>query len=724
MMEVVIIAAAATLGNLLNGWESSTIAGAMTYIKQEFELEKNPTLEGLIVSVSFITATVVTMFSGTISDLVGRRPMLITSSVMYIIGGLVMLWARNVTVILLSRIIKGAAVALAVTFNPLYISEIAPPDIRGQLNTLPQFSCSVGMFLAYILVFIISLMPSPSWRVMLSVISIPSVVYFLLTVFYLPESPRWLVSKGRIVEAEKVLKRLRRVNDVSGELALLAEGLSPGGEDMSIEEYVVSPASEILVNKEDGKDYIKLYGANEEVTMVAQVNGQGSMLSRSMLSMHESMASRSILSQQGSISSQTASNFKDPIVNLFGSLHESTLIENSRLNSMLINNANSISSTGDLESSPFGTSDSLRAPLNPFHGNADRAYGSKDMLSMRSNSSLVHGNDVEIPRNTDIGGGWKLVYKSTDDAMGGKREGLQRVYMHVDPSAAAVSQSPHISVVSTSGNDIDMAMDSGEAFQAAGIVSRSALSMSEVVAKGPKWRTLLEPGVKRALIVGIGLQILQQAAGINGFLFYAPQILEQAGVGSLLSNLGISSISASFLVNIITSFCMLPCIAISVRLMDVAGRRSIMLYTIPILIICLLVLVLRQFFQLNPVLDASISAISVVVYESVFCMGLAIIPAIICSEIFPTSVRGICISLTSLTNWTCMLVVTLTFPYLLQLLSLGGVFSLFVGGCISSWIFVYLKVPETKGMPLEIITEFFAIGAKPGTDPAEFGMED
>lgn len=149
-----------------------------------------------------------------------------------------------------------------------------------------------------------------------------------------------------------------------------------------------------------------------------------------------------------------------------------------------------------------------------------------------------------------------------------------------------------------------------------------------------------------------------------------------------------------------------------------------MLYTIPILIICLLVLVLRQFFQLNPVLDASISAISVVVYESVFCMGLAIIPAIICSEIFPTSVRGICISLTSLTNWTCMLVVTLTFPYLLQLLSLGGVFSLFVGGCISSWIFVYLKVPETKGMPLEIITEFFAIGAKPGTDPAEFGMED
>lgn len=195
---------------------SACSAGAMTYIKQEFELEKDPTLEGLIVSMSFITATVVTIFSGTISDMVGRRPMLITSSVMFIIGGLVMLWAPNVTVVLLSRIIKGVAIALAVTFNPLYISEIAPPDIRGQLNTLAQFSCSAGMFLAYILVFFMSLMPSPSWRVMLSVISIPSVVYFFLTVFYLPESPRWLVSKGRTLEAEKVLKRLRRVDDVSG----------------------------------------------------------------------------------------------------------------------------------------------------------------------------------------------------------------------------------------------------------------------------------------------------------------------------------------------------------------------------------------------------------------------------------------------------------------------------------------------------------------------------
>jgi len=295
---------------------------------------------------------------------------------------------------------------------------------------------------------------------------------------------------------------------------LLAEGLSPGGEDISIEEYVVAPASEILVNQEAGKDYIKLYGPNEGVTMVAQpVNGQGSMLSRSMLSMHGSYASRSMLSQQGSFASQAAANLKDPIVNLFGSLQESTLIESGASRSMLINNADSFFNTGDPESSPFGTSDNLRAPLMSFQGGADRAFGSKEVLDMRSNSSLVHGNFVGTPRNADIGGGWQLVYKSTDDAMGGKREGLQRVYLHADTSAAAVSQSPHVSFVSTSGYDIPI--DGGEAFQAAGIVSRSVLGTSDALsmpepAKGPKWRALLEPGVKRALIVGIGLQILQQ----------------------------------------------------------------------------------------------------------------------------------------------------------------------------------------------------------------------
>jgi MFS family permease len=190
--------------------------GAVLYIKKEFNLESQPLIEGLIVAMSLIGATFITTFSGAVADSVGRRPLLIASAVLYFISGLVMVWAPNVYVLLLARLIDGFGIGLAVTLVPLYISETAPTDIRGLLNTLPQFSGSGGMFLSYCMVFAMSLMPQPDWRIMLGVLSIPSLIYFALTVFYLPESPRWLVSKGRMAEAKRVLQRLRGREDVSG----------------------------------------------------------------------------------------------------------------------------------------------------------------------------------------------------------------------------------------------------------------------------------------------------------------------------------------------------------------------------------------------------------------------------------------------------------------------------------------------------------------------------
>lgn len=194
----------------------SPYAGAVLYIKREFKLEGEPTIEGLIVAMSLIGATVITTFSGPVSDIVGRRPMLITSSILYFASGLVMLWAPNVYILLLARLLDGFGIGLAVTLIPVYISETAPPEIRGLLNTLPQFMGSGGMFLSYCMVFGMSLLDSPSWRLMLGVLSLPSLVYIALSLFFLPESPRWLVSKGRMMEASKVLQKLRGREDVSG----------------------------------------------------------------------------------------------------------------------------------------------------------------------------------------------------------------------------------------------------------------------------------------------------------------------------------------------------------------------------------------------------------------------------------------------------------------------------------------------------------------------------
>ncbi|KAL7608230.1 hypothetical protein Lser_V15G11427 [Lactuca serriola] len=728
MSGAVLVAVAAAVGNLIQGWDNATIAGAVLYIKKEFNLQNEPTIEGLIVAMSLIGATLVTTCSGAISDSVGRRPMLIISSVLYFFGGLVMLWSPNVYILLLGRLLDGFGIGLAVTLVPVYISETSPPEIRGSLNTLPQFMGSGGMFLSYCMVFGMSLQESPNWRLMLGVLSIPSFLYFIFTIFFLPESPRWLVSKGRMVEAKQVLQRLRGREDVAGEMALLVEGLEVGGET-TIEEYIIGPAHNQPITE---ADKIKLFGHDEGVSLIARpVTGKSTI---------------GIASRQGSVSSAGAP-FVDPLVSLFSSVHEKLPDAVGSKGSMLFPHFGSMFSvTGnqekhedwdeesvggregdDYQSDVPGNDDNddnLQSPLISRQATSmekDMIHPASSIISMRNNS-VVH-IDGEQVNSTDIGGGWQLAWKWPEkDVEDGKtKEGFRRIYLHQENGVGA-HRGSHISLAGA-----DMPAD-GESFQAAALVSQPALYSkdlmdqnpvgpamlhpAEAATKGINWSDLSEPGVKHALFVGIGLQILQQFSGISGVLYYTPQILEEAGVGVLLSNWGISSISSSLLISNISTLLMLPCIAVAMRLMDISGRRSLLLTTIPVLILSLIILVIGGLIDFGSVANAAISTAGVVIYFCCFVMGFGPIPNILCSEIFPTRVRGICIAICALTFWICDIIVTYSLPLLLTSVGLPGVFSMYAVVCIISWVFVFLKVPETKGMPLEVITEFFSVGAK------------
>ncbi|XP_051118081.1 monosaccharide-sensing protein 2-like [Andrographis paniculata] len=732
MNGAALVAIAATIGNFLQGWDNATIAGAVVYIKKELEL--GAAIEGLIVAMSLIGATVITTCSGSISDWVGRRPMLILSSLFYFVSGLIMLWSPNVYVLLLARLFDGFGVGLAVTLIPLYISETAPPEIRGLLNTLPQFMGSAGMFLSYCMIFVMSLQPAPSWRLMLGVLSVPSLVYSALTVLYLPESPRWLVSKGKMVEAKKVLQRLRGRDDVSGEMALLVEGLAIGGE-ASIEEFIIGPGEEVDKDRETyaDKDRFKLYGAEEGLSWVAKpVTGQSRL---SLVSRHGSMANQS-------------SPLIDPLVTLFGSVHEK-VPETGSMRSMLFPNFGSMFSAvdpqikneewdeeslqrdGDDYASDVNSDDNLHSPLISRQTTslekdlpaAPTSHGSI-LSGMRRRSSLMQGD------GTGIGGGWQLAWRwSEKEGDDGKKEGgFKKVFLHQE--AVAVAGSRRGSLVSIQDSGVDVPVDS-EFVHASAIVSQSALFPKALVdrhpigpamvhpaheaSKGPSFAALLEPGVKRALVVGVGIQILQQFSGINGVLYYTPQILQQAGVSVLLSNLGLGSDSASFLISAFTNLLMLPSIAVAMRFMDIAGRRSLLLTTIPILIVSLVILVIGNVFDLGSVAHAVISTICVVVYFCTFVMGYGPIPNILCSEIFPTRVRGMCIAICALVFWIGDVIVTYTLPVMLGSMGLAGVFGIYAVVCAVSWVFIFARVPETKGMPLEVITEFFAaVGAQRG----------
>ncbi|KAF5753114.1 monosaccharide-sensing protein 2 [Tripterygium wilfordii] len=703
MRGAVLVALVATVGNLLQGWDSSTVAGSVLYIKREFNLQTQPAIEGLIIAMSLIGATFITTFSGPVSDFLGRRPMLIMSSVLYFLSGLTMLWAPNVYVVLLGRLIDGFGIGLAITLIPVYISEIAPPDIRGQLGTLTQLMSSGGMLLSYCMVFGMSLMHSPSWRLMGGFITVPALIYFVFTVFYLPESPRWLVSKGRTIEAKQILQRLLGKEDVSGEMAMLVEGLEVGNHTR-IEEYIITPAYELTDDHETTteKDQIKLYGLEEGKSWIAKpVSGQ---------------------SRQGS-SAYRSLPLMDPLINIFESMHENLSTAGS-----MQSTTNSISSVSgnlgqtdcwDLEKQIKDTDhqDCVYAP-----GKIDSDYNIRTPFLPRQ------GSDTETDRShsveaTVVGGGWQLAWKwSENEGEDGKRkERLQKVYLHRESTLASL---PLGSSISISGDDLHKGH---EVLQAAALVSQSAFRPKDpsnhppigppvvqpldIAASRPSWTDLFEPGVRWALIVGVGLQVLQQISGINAVLYYAPQILKQAGVAVILSNLGLGTDSASLLISACTTLLMLPCIATSMRLMDVSGRRSILLATIPILVVSLAVLIISNTVSMGAMVNAIISTASVVVYSSCFVMGFGVIPNMLCAEIFPTCIRGVCIALCALTSWIGNMIITYTFPIMLNTLGLAGVCSIYTVGCILSWIFVFLRVPETKGTPLEVIPELFAAGA-------------
>ncbi|KAJ0026476.1 hypothetical protein Pint_09190 [Pistacia integerrima] len=730
MNGAALVAIAAAIGNFLQGWDNATIAGAVVYIKEDLSL--STTAEGLVVAISLIGATAITTCSGPISDWLGRRPMLIVSSVLYFVSGLIMSWSPNVYVLCLARLLDGFGIGLAVTLVPVYISETAPSEIRGLLNTLPQFTGSGGMFLSYCMVFGMSLTTSPSWRLMLGVLSIPSLLYFALAVFFLPESPRWLVSKGRMVEAKQVLQRLRGREDVSGEMALLVEGLGIGGET-SIEEYIIGPGDEIADGEEAAmeKDKIRLYGPEEGLSWVAKpVTGQSSL---------------ALVSRQGSLANQSVP-LMDPLVTLFGSVHEK-LPDTGSTRSMLFPTFGSMFSTAeprvkneqwdeeslqregeDYPSDGAGadSDDNLHSPLISRQTTSlekdmpPHSHGS--ILSMGRHSSLTQGGG-EAVGSTGIGGGWQLAWKwSEREGEDGKKEGgFKRIYLHQE----GVPGSRRGSLVSLPGNDVP---PEGEFIQAAALVSQPALYSkelmdqhpvgpamvhpSETATKAPIWSALSDPGVKRALVVGMGIQLLQQFSGINGVLYYTPQILEEAGVEVLLANLGLSTNSASFLISAFTTLLMLPCIGIAMKLMDISGRRQLLLTTIPVLIVSLIILVISETVGFSSVVKAGVSTACVIIYFCVFVAAYGPIPNILCSEIFPTRVRGLCIAICALVYWISDIIVTYTLPVLLSSIGLAGIFGIYATVCVISFVFIFLKVPETKSMPLEVITEFFAVGAR------------
>ena len=206
-----VIMVISTFGGLLFGYDTGVVNGALPYMAEPDQLNLTPLHEGMVASSLLLGAAFGSVIGGKVSDIQGRRKNIFMLSILFFVATLGCSLAPNFEVMLVSRFALGLAVGGASVTVPAYLAEISPSEKRGRMVTQNELMLVTGQFLAFVINAIIAVAfagNSHIWRYMLAVAAIPAIVLFF-GMMRVPESPRWLVSKGKISEALSVLKKIR-----------------------------------------------------------------------------------------------------------------------------------------------------------------------------------------------------------------------------------------------------------------------------------------------------------------------------------------------------------------------------------------------------------------------------------------------------------------------------------------------------------------------------------
>jgi SP family galactose:H+ symporter-like MFS transporter len=218
---VYLAAAFAALGGLLFGYDTGVISGAELFIRKDFMLSTFA-LE-VIVSGVLAGAAAGALAGGRLADLFGRRRLLIATAIIFAAGAMLCAAAQSPQILVLGRIIVGLGIGLSSSTVPVYISEVAPADARGWQVSLFQLAITVGILLAYLVDFAFAQIQS--WRWMFGLALVPATI-FGAGMFFLPESPRWLLRSGQRERARATLARVRGTLDVAREMLEIEESLA------------------------------------------------------------------------------------------------------------------------------------------------------------------------------------------------------------------------------------------------------------------------------------------------------------------------------------------------------------------------------------------------------------------------------------------------------------------------------------------------------------------
>lgn len=214
------LAIVAAIGGILFGYDTAVISGTTEIVRGQFSL--NDAGEGWYVGCALIGSIIGVICAGMLSDFLGRKKTMIISSVLFSISAIGCAVCGNFQQLVIYRIIGGIGIGIVSIVSPIYISEIAVPQKRGSMVSLYQLAITVGFLLAYLINYFIlkdadidsenanitvSMFNSEYWRGMLGFETIPDIL-FLIVIFFIPESPRWLIVKGKEDKARAILGKI------------------------------------------------------------------------------------------------------------------------------------------------------------------------------------------------------------------------------------------------------------------------------------------------------------------------------------------------------------------------------------------------------------------------------------------------------------------------------------------------------------------------------------
>ena len=194
-----------SLGGFLFGFDTAVISGVEKIIQSIFSLTSVE--HGFTISSALIGTVIGALGISKPVDKYGRRPMLLIIASVYLLSAVGCAFSFDAGSLIFFRFIGGLGVGASSVVAPMYISEVAPAKVRGQMTAIFQINVIFGILMAYVSNYLLDDLSDYSWRIMLGIEGVPALIYFIL-LFFVPESPRFLVMKNRIVQAKEILMQI------------------------------------------------------------------------------------------------------------------------------------------------------------------------------------------------------------------------------------------------------------------------------------------------------------------------------------------------------------------------------------------------------------------------------------------------------------------------------------------------------------------------------------